>query len=108
MAKSFSGPLPSPDILEKYERIVPGSAQSLFDDFHKNSQHIRELEVTAVRGTIKKDARAQWMAYSLAVVMTGASMTCAAFFGPAMGIAMAVSSMPVTIGAFLRRGQGER
>lgn len=100
--------MPSPEILERYEAIVPGCAHSLLEDFHKNSQHIREIERAAVNGTLCKDARAQWMAYTLVIILTGSAMACAAWFGPAMGIAVAVSSMPVTIGAFLRRGQGER
>lgn len=102
-AESFSGPLPSPEVLAKYDSIVPGAAKSLFDDFHKNSEHIRCIERDAINQAFAKDFRAQWMAYSLVGGMTIAGIVCAQFIAVPLGVAILVTSMPVTIGAFLKK-----
>jgi uncharacterized membrane protein len=102
-ATSFSGPLPSPEILERYEQLVPGAASSLFEDFHKNSQHIRDLERFAVERAVSKDKRAQWMAYTLVGGMTLLGLAAAKWIAISLGVAIVVTSMPVTIGAFLKR-----
>ena len=41
---SFSGPLPPPQILEKYESIVPGSADRIIGMAEKQSEHRRSIE----------------------------------------------------------------
>lgn len=43
-ASSFSGPLPDPGTLEKYDQLVPGAAQLLFDLFAEQSRHRHVLE----------------------------------------------------------------
>ena len=102
VASAFTGPLPSPEIIEKYELLVPGSAHGLFEDFHKNSDHSRNMESILVHGSVSKDSRSQWMAYTLVIGMTAAGVACAAFLSLSLGIAVIVSSMPVTVGAFLK------
>ena len=45
---SFSGPVPPPDMLREYEKILPGSADRLFrlteNEQNKNGQHITESQ----------------------------------------------------------------
>mgnify|MGYP001591579865 CR=1 FL=1 len=41
---SFSGPLPPPNVLEQYDRIVPGAADRIIKMAEQQSQHRRELE----------------------------------------------------------------
>lgn len=42
--RASSGPLPDPDTLADFEKIAPGSAQMIFDQFVKQGDHRRELE----------------------------------------------------------------
>lgn len=46
---SFSGPLPPPEILEKYEKAFPGSAKRIFDQFESQSDHRRKVEWRVVK-----------------------------------------------------------
>jgi uncharacterized membrane protein len=103
VVQHHSGPLPSPVILSQYEAIVPGAAAGIFEDFHKNSDHIRKMNENVVNGSVSRDVRSQWMAYSLVIGMTCAGIACAALISIPLGIAIIVTSMPVTIGAFLHR-----
>jgi len=41
---SYSGPLPQPEVLERYERAVPGSAGRIFKQFEEQSAHRRAIE----------------------------------------------------------------
>lgn len=40
----FSGPIPSPEVLAKYEEVIYGLADKLIDRFEKQSDHRMELE----------------------------------------------------------------
>lgn len=44
----YSGPLPQPEALEKYEQIVPGSAQRIIAQFEKQAEHRQTIEKTAI------------------------------------------------------------
>jgi uncharacterized membrane protein len=57
MEMSFSGPLPMPNTLERYEQIVPGSAGLIIARAEKQSDHRMELEKRALNSEIK---RSQW------------------------------------------------
>ena len=45
---TYEGPLPPPMILAEYERLYPGATQKIFDDFTKNTAHIRDVEAMRV------------------------------------------------------------
>lgn len=56
ITKSFSGPLPPPEILKEYNEIVPGSAQTFVDVFTEQARHRMNLEQTHLRS----DRRRSW------------------------------------------------
>ena len=41
---SFSGPLPPPEVLEKFERVSPGAAKIIVDMAKNQSEHRQGLE----------------------------------------------------------------
>ena len=55
--ESHAGPIPSPRVLEGYERIVPGSAKLIIRDAHKQSRHRRELELAVILGANRRSDR---------------------------------------------------
>ena len=42
--EEFSGPIPHPDIIEKYERILPGSADRIITMAEKQAAHRQSME----------------------------------------------------------------
>ena len=50
---SFSGPLPHPNDLEKYENIVPGSAEKIIKLAENQSIHRQNLEKKVINSGIK-------------------------------------------------------
>lgn len=67
VAERYEAPLPHPQILEEYDRIVPGSAKIIIDDFQANTEHIRYLQKTQLEEAISRDKKGQWMAFFLAI-----------------------------------------
>src|SRR4051812_24986466 len=39
-----TGPLPPPEVLARYEQIMPGAVELLFRNFERQSQHRMEIE----------------------------------------------------------------
>lgn len=54
---SYSGPLPSPEVLQKFNEIVPGAADRILVQFEEQSRHRRTLETKALNG---ENSRANW------------------------------------------------
>ena len=46
---SYSGPLPHPEILEHYDRIVPGGAERIFAQFESQALHRQRIESRVIR-----------------------------------------------------------
>lgn len=67
-SESYSGAVPHPDHLERFNELVPGSAQMIFDEFQKQAEHRRNLEAFAVQNQIRQSGRGQIFGFVLAVV----------------------------------------
>lgn len=46
---TYSGPLPHPEILEHYDRIVPGGAERIFAQFESQALHRQKIESRVIR-----------------------------------------------------------
>lgn len=56
-ARSYSGPLPPPEILAAYNEIVPGSAETIIAQFVAQGNHRMDLEKTVIHGDV---SRSNW------------------------------------------------
>jgi uncharacterized membrane protein len=98
--EEYSGELPHPEILERFEQIVDGSAAMIFDEMRENGAHRRKQENRIVRANA-------WT-FSFAVVTTHLAELAALGFGgylilidkPIEGFAILVSQV-----ALLRWGK---
>lgn len=66
---SFSGPLPSPDLLAKYNEIHPGFSGVLLNDFKDQGKHRRSLEGQVIKSQLKESGTGQLFAFILALVI---------------------------------------
>lgn len=54
-AEHFSGPLPHPETLQKYEDVVPGAAQIIISKFEQQTDHRISIEKSVVKtGNLKE------------------------------------------------------
>ncbi len=56
-ASSFSGPLPPPQILERYEEVLKGAADRIFVMAEAQSEHRQRLEAKVVDGNVEAQRR---------------------------------------------------
>lgn len=60
-------PLPPPDILSRYDEIVPGATDRLLRMVEDESSHRRKLENRQLDSEIAEAHRGQWMAFVITV-----------------------------------------
>jgi uncharacterized membrane protein len=69
IAESFSGPLPHPDILAKFEQVMPGLAGRIMKMAEKQSAHRQSLETTVVNSDVRRAWAGLWTGFVIG--MTG-------------------------------------
>ncbi len=67
VATSFSGPLPPPNILEGYEKIIPGAADRIITMAEKQSNHRQSLENIIIRSNTRNESIGMWLAFILTI-----------------------------------------
>lgn len=63
--KQHSGPLPAPEALLEYDRIVPGAAERILHMAEKQQSHRHEQEKLDLNEGVKYARRGQWMAFTI-------------------------------------------
>lgn len=70
---AYSGPLPPPEILEGYERVVPGGANRVITMVEQQAAHRQTLERTVVLSDVKKSYWGLGLGFAVVVMFTLAS-----------------------------------
>jgi len=94
---SYSGPIPPPEYLIHYEKMVPGIAKRFLEEPRLEAEHRRALERKMVETQIKMAGRGQLMAFSLAIVCVIGSFA-AIFSGHSL---LGLGALFLSIGAFI-------
>lgn len=68
-SESFEGPFPHPQILEQYNKVLPGAAERVFTLTEKEQSHRHDIQKTAITGAISRDRRGQWMGYTITILV---------------------------------------
>lgn len=80
---SFSGPLPHPDVLKRYDEIYPGAAKIIIEMAKDQSEHRQELEKSVIASDIKNSRLGLYFGFLIG--MTGIIMGAVIiFFGQAL------------------------
>lgn len=52
--EAFEGPLPHPEVLKKFEEVVPGSAAQIIEQANKQTDHRIDMEKQVIKSDIIK------------------------------------------------------
>lgn len=66
---SYQGPLPPPEMLQAYSDCLPGSGETILEQFKKQGNHRRRIELTIVLGQL-------YFGPLLAVIVVLAAFLC--------------------------------
>lgn len=71
---TFSGPLPPPEDLEKYNKAVPNAAERIIQMAEKEQENRHSLQQTELQYRMKLEMRGQILGFVLALLFTGATV----------------------------------
>lgn len=105
---SWRGPLPPPEILEKFDALVPGSAEKIISWVSDESEHRRALEKQTLFTFAAGDRRGTWMAFTLAMFVSGGAFYLMATGVGLVGLGALIAELAVLAGVFImgRRNHG--
>ncbi len=99
-----SGPLPSPERFQAYEKTLPGSAERLLS----MAERVQEDAGVARQQSIRKAAVGQWLGYSLGLLGICGPLVLAFLEKPLWSYAAAVTPLAAVIAIFLRVARSSR
>ncbi len=103
--ESFSGPLPPPQILSDYERIVPGSAAKILDMAVSQSEHRKSLETKVINSNVSNSKLGLWFGLVIGLVGIGAGAFLALYDKQIAGSVIGGGSLASLVGVFIYGSQ---
>lgn len=103
-----SGPLPPPEMLAQYEKILPGLADRIMAEAERQTAHRQAAEMTVIRN----DARQSMVGMAAGVVTVLAALAVAAVFvlqgQPWFGIVALLAPITTLAGVFVHGNNSRR
>lgn len=100
-SESFSGPLPHPDILKKFDEVAPGAAERIIKMAEEQSSHRRELEKAVISSDIQRSKWGQILGFLIAVIGLVASAFIAIYGNAIAGGVIGASTLAALVGVFM-------
>ncbi len=110
-AALYSGPIPDPIYLEKYEHICPGAADRIIKMAEKQAEHRQMLESMALKSNTRNSAFGVVFAFILGVITILCGATLAYFGRELSGTLLGSAGLIGLVGVFIygtRSNQKER
>ena len=99
--QTYSGPIPPPEILAKYDQLIPGSAAKIIEMAHKQSEHRMDLERKVVLGELRRANAGLWCAALVSLSILAGGVVCILRGHDTAGAAIVAIDMAAVITAFL-------
>ena len=108
VSQSFSGPLPHPDVLRKFNEIVPGAAERIIKMAEEQSAHRKELEKKVVDSDIARSKWGQILGFIIAITGLGVSVIVAVYGSAFLPEVLLVSARLLRLLEFLCMAQNTK
>lgn len=92
--QQWSGPLPAPADLEKFNQIIPNGAERILAMAEKEQGHRIEYEKTGLTATVRESRRGQILGAIISVVAIGGAIFTA-YIGAHWAVSAALVGVPV-------------
>lgn len=97
----FSGPLPPPEILEKYDRVLPGAAERIFVMAEQQAQHRRQLEAVVIRSDTINAKLGLWLGFLIGLAGIGSGVLIAVYSSIPAGSLLSFTALAMLAGTFV-------
>ena len=101
VSQSFSGPLPPPEILRKFDEVVPGAAERIIKMAEDQSIHRKELEKKVVDSDITRSKWGQILGFVIAIAGLAVSAIIVVYGNAIAGGIIGVGTLASLVGVFM-------
>lgn len=109
VSMAFSGPLPHPEILKKYDEILPGAADRIIKMAEQQAEHRRSIEQQAIKSDIKNSKLGIWFGFIIGISgIIGGVMVAILGRQPLFGGILSFASLASLVGVFIYGTQSRR
>jgi uncharacterized membrane protein len=98
---AFSGPLPPPEVLKKFDEIVPGAAERIMKMAEGQFVHRTELEKKVIDSGIAREKWGQIMGFLIAIVGLIVSGLIAIYGNALAGGIIGIGTLCSLVGVFM-------
>jgi len=95
-----SGPLPAPQTLEAYAKIIPNGAERIMAMAEKEQEFRHELTKTINTRNINIESRGQIFGFILSVIIIGSGVYLTATDKQTTGLVAVIGGIAILVGAF--------
>ena len=99
-AEFFSGPIPPPSYLARYNDVVPNGADRIISMAERQSSHRESMERDVVDGNLRSQSRGQTQAFILALVVILGGIYIMATGKSGWGFAAIITSLTSLVSIF--------
>jgi len=101
VSQSFSGPLPPPEILRKFDEVVPGAAERIIKMAEDQSIHRKELEKKVIDSDIARSKWGQILGFVIAIAGLAVSAIIVVYGNAIAGGIIGVGTLASLVGVFM-------
>lgn len=98
---SFSGPLPHPALLAKYNEVIPNGAERIMAMAERQSAHRESLEAQVVAGNVASQARGSHYAFIICLVTIVGGFVLIGMGRSIIGVSAVIGSLATLAGVFI-------
>jgi uncharacterized membrane protein len=98
---SFSGPLPPPEVLKRFEEVVPGSAERIIKMAEGQFAHRTELERKIIASDIARSRLGQILGFIIAIVGLVCSVIISMYGNQIAGAILGVGTLASLVSVFM-------
>ncbi len=101
VSRSFSGLLPPPEALERYNQVLPGAAERILAMAESQQVHRQGLERTVVASNTRAQNRGPWLGFIVAMTAVLGGIFLIYSGREATGLTSIISALAALIGVFV-------
>ena len=106
--QGFSGPLPPPEALERYNQVLPGAAERILSMAESQHSHRQFLEKCVVTSNVKAQKRGTILGFMIAMVVVLGGMWLIHEGKSLTGFAVTLTALVSLVGVFVYAKREER
>jgi uncharacterized membrane protein len=101
ISRTFSGPLPPPEILQRYNEIVPGAADRIIKMAESQHCHRQALEKSVVASNVFSQKLGLGFGFVIAITAIGGGIWLSAIGKSGVGLTAIIGALVALVGVFV-------